>query len=114
MNNKILTALEAVDLIQSGDTVTVAGFVGTGVPDELLDALQKKFSKTQTPQNLCLLFTAGPGDGHEKGLNRIADKKLVKRTIGGHYGLIPRISQLALDNEIEAYNIPQGIISHLY
>ena len=51
MNNKILTALEAVDLIQSGDTVTVAGFVGTGVPDELLGALQKKFSKTQTPQN---------------------------------------------------------------
>ncbi len=114
MNNKIMTALEAVDLIQSGDTVTVAGFVGTGVPDELLDALQKKFSKTQTPQNLCLLFTAGPGDGHKKGLNRIADKKLMKRAIGGHFGLIPRISQLALDNQIEAYNIPQGIISHLY
>ena len=114
MNNKLISAAEAAKKIKSSDTITIAGFVGTGVPDELLNALKDRFLNEQTPTKLTLLFSAGPGDGDVRGINLLAFPKLLKRVVGGHFGLIPKISELALNDEIEAYNIPQGIISHLY
>ena len=45
MNNKLISAAEAVKKIKSSDTITIAGFVGTGVPDELLNALKDRFLK---------------------------------------------------------------------
>ena len=66
MRDKLITAAEAVGKIKNQDTITIAGFVGTGVPDELLNALRERFIKEQTPNNLTLLFSAGPGDGKEK------------------------------------------------
>ena len=110
----MISAAEAVKKIKSSDTITIAGFVGSGVPVELLYALRDRFLKENTPNNLTLLFSAGPGDGDVRGINLLAFPKLLKRVVGGHFGLIPRISELALNDEIEAYNIPQGIISHLY
>ena len=110
----MISAAEAVKKIKSSDTITIAVFVGTGVPDELLNALKDRFLKENTPNNLTLLFSAGPGDGDVRGINLLAFPKLLKRVVGGHFGLIPRISELALNDEIAAYNIPQGIISHLY
>lgn len=105
---------DAISLIKDDDFLCTAGFVGCGVPDELLKGLQNRFLETGSPRNLSLLFAAGQGDGKERGINRLAHKGLIKRVIGGHWGLAPKMAQLALDNEIEAYNLPQGCISQLY
>jgi hypothetical protein len=50
MRNKITTAADAVSIIQPRDTVCTSGFVGVGVPNELLRALEKRFLDTNAPQ----------------------------------------------------------------
>jgi propionate CoA-transferase len=114
MKNKVVSAAEAVALIRPGDTVSVAGFVGIGTPEELLIALERRFLDTGEPAGIGLLFAAAPGDGGERGLNRLAHKGLVRRAVGGHWALVPKLGKLAIENEIEAYNLPLGCIAQLY
>jgi len=114
MKDKIVSADEAVAIIRDRDTLCTSGFVGVGTPDELLIALEKRYRKTRHPSDLTLLFAAAPGDSKDRGLNRLAHDGLVKRVVGGHWALVPRLGELALANRIEAYNLPLGCISHLY
>lgn len=114
MPNKIVSGRDAAALIHSGDTITTSGFVGAGVPDALLKALADRYRDEDHPRDLTLLFAAGQGDGKERGLNRLAAPGMIRRVIGGHWGLIPKLAARAVAGEIEGYNFPQGVISHLY
>ncbi len=114
MRNKIVSAAEAAALIKDGDTLTTSGFVGIGVPDELLAAIETRFLETGHPHDLSLVFAAGQGDGKDRGLNRLGHEGLLRRVIGGHWGLIPKVAALATAGKIEGWNLPQGCISQLY
>ena len=111
---KIISAEEAIALIQNKDVVAVSGYGTNGVPEKLLSALEERFLKSQAPKDLTLMFAGGIGDGKDGGLNRLGHEHLLRRVIGGHYGLIPKIEELAVANKIEAYNFPEGVITHLY
>ncbi|MCC6001261.1 MAG: acyl CoA:acetate/3-ketoacid CoA transferase [Pararhodobacter sp.] len=114
MKRKLVSAAEAVALIRPGDTITTSGFVGNGVPEHLLAAIEACFLEQGSPSALTLVFAAGQGDGGEKGLNRLGHPGLLKRVIGGHWGLIPKVAALAVSGEIEGWNLPQGVISHMF
>jgi propionate CoA-transferase len=114
MVDKIVTLEDAVALIGDNDTVCVSGFVGIGTPECLLRGIEERFDADQSPRDLSLLFAAAPGDGKDAGLNRIAKEGLIKRAIGGHWALVPKLGALAMQNKIAAYNLPLGCISQLY
>ncbi len=110
---QFISAAEAVGLIRDGDCVIYNNFLGMNNAEQLSIALNERYEKTGHPKDLTLYCTAGLG-GWVKGApcEKIITLGAVKTVIMSHYGSMPETAQMILDNKVEAYNLPFGVMSH--
>lgn len=111
---RFLSADEAAALVQPGWTVASAGFVGAGHAEAVTEALERRFLATGAPHGLTLVYSAGQGDRGRRGVNHFGNAGMVRAVCGGHWRSATRLSALALAEGLEAWNLPQGVITHLY
>lgn len=108
MVNKIRTAQEAVADIKDGATIMVGGFLGTGTPEILIDALVEKGVKNLTIiANDGGLPAAATGTT-DRGVAKLLSAGMVSHIIATHVGMNPLIGQLNHEGKIEMTLVPQG------
>ena len=111
---KLLSAAQAAELVQSGWTVASAGFVGAGHAEAITAALEQRFLSSGMPRDLTLVYSAGQGDRATRGVNHFGNPGMTRCVVGGHWRSATRLAQLALEEQCEGYNLPQGVMTHLY
>ena len=112
--SKVCSVQEALACIRDGDTLATGGFAGVGFAENVAVALERQFLETASPRDLTFLFAAGQGDAKDRGMNHLAHEGLLRRVIAGHWGMTHKLQALAMAEKIEAYNLPQGVIAHLF
>lgn len=110
----VITAAQAADLINDGDTVALSGFGLACVNEETLAAVEQRFLEHASPRNLTVVHASAVGDRRTKGMSHWGHEGLLKRWIGGIAIASPALAKLIEADKCEAYNLPQGVITQLY
>jgi propionate CoA-transferase len=109
-----MTAAQAAALVRSDDTLLIGGSGGGhAVPEALLVALGERYRRTGQPRALTIVHPVGLGDRKTRGVGHLAQEGLLKRAVTGAFVDSPGIAQMALDEKIEGYTLPQGALSQL-
>ena len=110
---QIMSAQEAVQMIPDGACIGINAFLALSNPESLHDAITASYRETGHPNRLHLYCAAGFGCWDK---TRYADPYIaegaVEEIIAGHFSSMPEAVRMALENKIEAYNLPLGVLSH--
>lgn len=112
MQSKVVTAEEAVRLVRSSTTLAVGGAGGVQEPDLLIRALVARFRRDGEPRDLTEFHPIRTGEIEGRGTSAFGEKGLLRRIIGGSLWPIgvPNIIRQIHDCQIEAYNLPIGVM----
>ena len=116
MINKIMTADEAVAGVKDGMTIMVGGFLATGSPEVLMDALVRKGVKHLTvianDGGLDVGQPAGEFAGKtSRGVGKLLDNHMVDHIIASHIGVNPKINEQIAEGTLRYTLVPQGTLA---
>ena len=116
MINKILTPDEAVAGVEDGMTIMVGGFLGTGSPEILMDALVRKGVKHLTvignDGGLAEGQPAGEFAGKTpRGIGKLLENRMVDHVIMSHVGVNPRLNEQFTEGTLRYTLVPQGTLA---
>jgi propionate CoA-transferase len=121
VRSKVVQIETVGELIPDDAVVTVSSSSGLGCPDATLHAIGKHFQEKGAPRNLTTLHPIAAGDMYGiQGIDHIAQPGLLKRVIAGSFPSgpstmpSPKIWQMIIDDQVEAYNVPSGILFHMH
>ncbi len=118
---KVITAEQAAALIRDGDVVSISSSSGLGCPDKVLAAVGERFEREGAPRGITTLNPIAAGDMYGiKGIDHIARPGLLARILAGSYPSgpsslpMPAIWRMVVNNQVEAYNLPSGILFDMH
>ena len=112
--SKLISVRQAVELLKDGQSFVVGGSgAGHALPQKFIDELESVFKETGHPRDLTSVRVVGTGDFADRGFSQLALPGMHKRTIGSNIGNEPRLGAMVENNELEAYSLPQGVLSQL-
>ncbi|MBQ1484390.1 MAG: CoA transferase subunit A [Eubacterium sp.] len=113
--NKVITADEAVAGVQDGMTIAIGGFLGTGTPECIIDALVRKGVKHLTVIANDDGFAEGqPAFGAGKtsrGIGKLLDAHMIDHVIMSHVGVNPRLNEQFDEGTLTYTLVPQGTLA---
>jgi len=102
--NKLITISAAAAYIKDGMTIMVGGFMGTGGPNRIMDALASSGVKNLT---IICNDTAFP----DKGVGKLVVNKQVSHVIASHIGTNPVTIELMNNGTLTVAFYPQGTLA---
>lgn len=107
--NNYTTCYACISVAEQRRVLQVAGFVGIGFPEYLVNAVRKRFDSTARPRNISIIAVAACGDGKGRGMDQLAVEGLTKAVTFGWAGLSPALLKMISAKKISAYNLPLGV-----
>ena len=112
---QFITAQEAAQLVKDGDTLAAPSFGLSNLPEAIMNALKERYDEEKHPAGISYIH--GPGIGNNtpgRGLDYFVADGMAKRIYSGHMANSPLMNEKVIDNQIECYLLPQGVVTHLY
>jgi propionate CoA-transferase len=111
---KIISADEAASLIKDEATIFLGGLAMISLPEEVLKGIERRFLETGHPHALTTWACGAIGNSRDGGMVHFAHPGMIRRTVAGHFGQTGKeMMKMIFDDQVEAYNFPQGSLSHL-